>query len=156
MSSAPDEPIAGAFRVVAYSDKALASPFDFYFDYPSHLLNVQPSGAGYYIDESNSSLGLLHVIVTNPGQKSYLFEYETKYTARELLRYKNRKYSVSVDEATVYDCDGLACQVEFADASIQFTYTTSNLLGVVKEHVPTGAYVAADSSRSVVNLSNVR
>jgi len=153
--SEPEQTITGAFRVVAYSDKELSSPYDFYFDYPSNLVNVNADGAGYYVDEAGSSLGMLHVVVTNPGQKSYSFGYETKYCVKDMLRYKNHKYSVSIDEANVYDCDGLACLVELADASMQFTYTTSELLGIVKDHVAAGAYVAVEAGKAVVNLSKV-
>lgn len=104
--------VAGAIYVTVRANRPLKAPYYFYLDFPNDVISVrQDGGQGYYVDQGGSAAGLLRVVVTNASQRSYAFEFETVETAQAVGGYRNRKYAVSIDEATVLDEDGLACEV---------------------------------------------
>ena len=127
-----NQKITKPISVTVYSDKQLKSGYSFYFSYPNHVIDIDfnQSGNGFTIDKANSSAGMMHIVVQNTQLKTYTFNCVTKYTANKLYPYANKKYSMSIDESSIQDKDGLTPNIELADSNYEFTYTTLDLLAM--------------------------
>lgn len=150
------EKAAGAIYVTVQANKPLKAPYCFYLDFPDDVISVRRDGGqGYYVDQEGSAAGLLRVVVTNTSQRSYAFRFETVETAQAVDGYRNRRYAVSIDEAAVLDEDGLTCEVQTGEATVEFAKTTVDVIATKDRSGAVGAYVAAPRDAGVVRLTDV-